>query len=112
MKERAPILDMVYIMDGASTSNVDELESSKYYNYKYVTQSNWVEYSTIEQPIYRYGKRLTKFNMDFNLFTYTLDIDKKSVESTFEKIKKNLKREDVLKAKETFFALDEFHVGE
>lgn len=58
-------------------------------------------------PLYRYGKRYTKYKKSFNLFIYTDSPDAAAVEKFLDNVKeKTLRQPDVNKAQTQFFWLD------
>src|SRR5688572_27474748 len=55
-----------------------------------------VNYSSPERPVYMFAKNFTKFKKDFSLFVYTYESDRAVVERHFDKVVKQLKREDIV----------------
>lgn len=53
-------------------------------------------YSSPQKPVYMFAKNFTKFKKDFSLFVYTYESDRAVVEKHFDKVVKQLKREDIV----------------
>lgn len=107
--DRRPILDKIYLMEGADTSN-GELETAvRYGGFAYQTQDGFIGEATREAPIYRYGKKYTKFKLTVNIFTHSLDPDPKAVEKTLDTVASKLKRADILETTKGFYGIDVYH---
>lgn len=52
--------------------------------------------SSISEPITSYGKNFKKFGKEFSLFMWTTDSDQAKVEAHFDKVLKELKRDQIM----------------
>lgn len=52
--------------------------------------------SSVSEPIYSYGKNFKKHGKEFSLFMWTTEKDQAKVEAHFDKVVKELKREQIM----------------
>lgn len=107
--DKRPIIEKIYVMTGAEQSN-GELETAiRTRGLVYADKSGFLNEATMETPVYRYGKKYTKFKLDFNVFTHSRDSNGKAVEETLDTIAGSLNRADILETRNGFYGLDIYH---
>lgn len=107
--DKRPVINKIYIMSGSAQSDGNLETATRTYGFIYAEKNGFLNEATRFDPVYRYGKKFTKFKLDFNIFTHTKDEDTKAVEGTFDAIVKNIKRADILEAINGFYGLEIYH---
>lgn len=101
---RVAELNRVGIMVGAGAEG--HLDNDRYIGGTPYQQNGLMYQANSYKPLYRYGKRYTKYKKSFNLFVYTDSPDAAGVEKFLDSVKSKIKQPEVNRSQTEFFWLD------